>query len=114
MTTLNLGAFSGLRALSGLKPHLLSVALATLLAVDAPDAFAAEDILRSLEGPDITIIAGEDRTVYEYRQNGILRIVRIVPSFGRPYYLVPADETRGFGNLNEAKTLLPRWVIVEF
>jgi len=79
-----------------------------------PSALAAEDILRSLEGPDITIIADDDRTVYEYRQNGLLRIVKIIPSFGRPYYLVPADETRGFGNLDEAPTLLPRWVIIEF
>lgn len=77
-------------------------------------ATAAEDVLRSLEGPDIVIMAGEDRTVYEYRQNGQLRMVKIVPRIGRPYYLVPADETRGFGDLEAAQTLIPRWVIVEF
>jgi hypothetical protein len=79
----------------------------------APAAYA-EEVRRSLEGPDVTIIAGEDRTVYEYRQNGQLRMVKIIPSFGRPYYLVPADETRGFGDLQQAKTLIPRWVIIEF
>jgi len=41
-------------------------------------------------------------------------MVKIVPRIGRPYYLVPADQTRGFGDLNQAKTLLPQWVIVEF
>ena len=63
-------------ACSAIK-HLRNVSLACLL-VATPGAFAAEDILQSLEGPDITIIAGEDRTVYEYRQNGILRIIKTV------------------------------------
>ena len=75
---------------------------------------AEESSLVSLEGPDVVIVAGEDRTVYEYRQNGQLRMVKIVPKIGRPYYLVPADETRGFGDLEQAQTLIPRWVIVEF
>ena len=65
-------------------------------------------------GPDVTIIEGEERTIYEYRQAGQLRIVKIVPRFGPPYYLVPADETRGFGDLERAETLIPRWVIIEF
>ena len=52
--------------------------------------------------------------MYEYRQNGQLRIVKIVPQFGRPYYLVPADQTRGFGDLGQADLLLPQWVIIEF
>lgn len=73
-----------------------------------------DGIQRSLEGPDVVITAGKDRTVYEYRQNGQLRIVKIVPTFGRPYYLVPADQTRGFGDLGQADMLLPQWVIVEF
>lgn len=73
-----------------------------------------DGIQRSLEGPDVVITAGKDRTVYEYRQNGQLRIVKIVPQFGRPYYLVPADQTRGFGDLGQADLLLPQWVIIEF
>ena len=93
--------------------HLRNTSLACLLLV-APGAFGAEEILQSLEGPDITIIAGENRTVYEYRQNGILRIIKIIPSFGRPYFLVPSDNTRGNGNLDQGEGLLPSWVIVEF
>lgn len=73
-----------------------------------------DGIQRSLEGPDVVITAGKDRTVFEYRQNGQLRMVKIVPALGRPYYLVPADQTRGFGDLNQADMLLPNWVIVEF
>jgi len=73
-----------------------------------------DGIQRSLDGPDVVITAGKDRTVYEYRQNGQLRLVKIVPSLGRPYYLVPADQTRGFGDLNQAEMLLPQWTIIEF
>lgn len=73
-----------------------------------------DGIQRSLDGPDVVITAGKDRTVFEYRQNGQLRLVKIVPRLGRPYYLVPADPTRGFGDLNQAGTLLPQWTIIEF
>ena len=74
-------------------------------------ASAAEDVI---SGPDVVIIAGEDKIVYEFRQNGELRMVRVVPTWGKPYYLVPADNTRGFGDLERAEMLLPQWVIAEF
>ena len=70
--------------------------------------------LEDLKGPDVTIIAGEERTVYEFRQNGVLRMVKIVPKWGKPYYLVPRDATTGFGDLERADMLLPSWVIFEF
>jgi hypothetical protein len=66
------------------------------------------------DGPDIVIIADEERTIYEFRQNGQLRMVRIEPQQGPAYYLVPRDPTRGFGDLERADMLLPSWVIVEF
>ena len=65
-------------------------------------------------GPDVVIIQGEDRVVYEFRQNGQLRMVRVVPKWGKPYYLVPRDDTQGFGDLERADMLLPQWVIAEF
>ena len=71
----------------------------------------AEEIDR---GPDVRIIAGEDKVVYEFRQNGQLRMVRVVPSWGKPYYLVPRDPTKGFGDLERADALIPQWVIAEF
>ena len=87
--------------------------LLALLALGAsPAALAAAD--ESLRGPDVTIIAEEERTIYEFRQNGQLRMVRVVPEFGKPYYLVPRDPTQGFGDLERADMLLPSWVIVEF
>ncbi len=65
-------------------------------------------------GPDVTIVAGEERTVYEYRQAGELRMIKVVPKHGRAYYLVPRDSTRGFGDLDKADTLIPSWTIIEF
>ena len=65
-------------------------------------------------GPDVVIISGKDKVVYEFRQGGELRMVRVVPTWGKPYYLVPRDNTRGFGNLERADMLLPQWVIAEF
>ena len=100
-----------MRACNSSRPRLgrwLGAAL--LLATAAAYASEPED----LRGPDVTIIAGEERTIYEYRQNGHLRMVKIVPNWGKPYYLYPRDQTAGFGDLEEADMLLPTWVIVEF
>ena len=65
-------------------------------------------------GPDVTLIASEERMVYEYRQSGQLRMIKVVPKLGKPYYLVPYDRTRGFGDLEQAKTLVAEWVLWEF
>jgi len=92
----------------GFKPLVASLAFtAAALSHAAP---ADTDV----RGPDVTIIEGEDRVIYEYRQNGELRIIRVVPGIGKPYYLVPRDETRGFGDLERADMLIPRWTIIEF
>ena len=65
-------------------------------------------------GPDITLIASEERTVYEFRQNGQLRMIKVVPKFGKPYYLAPRDRTTGFGDLEQADSLIAEWVLWEF
>ncbi len=92
--------------------NLLAAALLlpASLVLSTPAA-AAED---AASGPDVVIIAGEDKVVYEFRQNGELRMVRVVPNWGKPYYLVPADNTKGFGDLERAEMLLPQWIIAEF
>ncbi len=65
-------------------------------------------------GPDVTLIAGEERTVHEYRHNGQLRMIKVVPKRGKPYYLVPRDPTRGWGDLEQAEALQAEWVLWEF
>jgi len=94
-------------------PLIRFTALLLLLSVSllAASAVMAEEVQR---GPDVVIIAGKDKVVYEFRQNGELRMVRVVPKWGKPYYLVPRDGTKGFGNLQRADMLVPQWVIAEF
>jgi len=91
---------------------LLRAVLVTLAMV-VPGTLSAQSG-QNLEGPDVTIIAQEEKTIYEFRQGDQLRMVRIVPKWGKPYYLVPRDPTRGFGDLERADMLLPSWVIIEF
>ena len=88
--------------------------LLALLALFGCGSLQAAESLQSLQGPDVVIIAEQDRTIYEYRQNGQLRIVKIVPNWGKPYYLVPRDPTTGFGDLERADALLPSWKLFEF
>jgi hypothetical protein len=91
---------------------LTAGALLITASIFGTGAYAAE--LVDIRGPDVTIIEEEDRKVLEYRQGGVLRMVRIVPNWGKPYYLVPRDQTAGHEDLERSDALLPSWVIVEF
>ena len=66
------------------------------------------------QGRDVTIIDAEDRTIYEHYRGGVLHQIKVVPDFGRPYYLVPEDETRAYADLRQAGRLIPRWIVHEF
>ena len=92
--------------------RLLAMGLALGATFTAEHLFAAEP--DDIRGPDVTIIAEEQRNIFEYRQNGVLRMIRVVPNWGKPYYLVPRDQTQGDEDLMRSETLLPSWVIVEF
>jgi len=88
--------------------------IASVLLACCAHAAVAADADRNPNGPDVTIVVGEERTVYEYRQAGQLRMIKIVPKHGKPYYLVPRDPTQGFGDLDKADMLIPSWTIIEF
>lgn len=53
---------------------------------------------------------GEGKVFYEYRVNGELVEIKVVPDVGPEYYLVPAD---GGGWIREDSTelLVPSWVL---
>ncbi len=88
--------------------NTLAVILIALVIVALPRfAFAQR-------GPDVLIIAEEDKMIYEFRQNGELRMIRIVPNVGKPYYLVPLDPTQGPDDLQRVDALVPSWVLWEF
>lgn len=64
--------------------------------------------------PEITIIRKGKQTIQEYRINGQLYMVKIIPDIGPPYYLVDTD---GDGNMDVRRSDLmddirvPQWVI---
>lgn len=69
---------------------------------------------RNQRGPDVVLRETPERTIYEYRQNGQLTMIKVVPKKGKPYFLVPVDRTENFGELSRAERLKPQWVIKTF
>jgi hypothetical protein len=64
--------------------------------------------------PEVTIIQRQDATYEEYRLNGRLYMVKVVPAVGKPYYFIDRDgdglmESR----MNDRATQIqvPQWVI---
>jgi hypothetical protein len=79
----------------------------------APPPPAAIEDGQALE-PDVTIVQRKDATVEEYRLNGRLYMVKVVPFIGKPYYLMDNDgdglmESR----ISDLKRdpIVPQWVI---
>ena len=62
----------------------------------------------------IELIEGEDRLIYEYRQNGMLTMIKVVPKKGLPYYMVPLNGAQRIEGLDHQKKLYPQWVIKEW
>jgi len=50
--------------------------------------------------PDITIIRKGEDTIQEYRRNGQLYMIKIVPKVGPPYYMM---DTNGDGKMDVKK-----------
>ena len=63
--------------------------------------------------PEVTIVDRERDTVYEYRINGRLYMIKVVPQVGPPYYFIDQD---GDGNMETRATdytllRIPQWVL---
>jgi hypothetical protein len=64
--------------------------------------------------PEVTIIRKRDATVEEYRVNGNLYMVKVVPIVGPPYYLVDQDgDGKMETNMSEIYSdfVVPQWVL---
>ena len=64
--------------------------------------------------PEVKIIKKDNATIHEYRMNGLLYMVKIIPGIGPPYYLIDGDgdgylESR-YNNL-EPGIMVPQWMI---
>ncbi len=92
---------------------LLPLALLVVLMFISGFASSAPSPEAHEEG-QIEIVEGEDRLIYEYRQNGLLTMIKIVPKKGLPYYMVPLDGTQRINGLDHQKKLYPQWIIKEW
>lgn len=76
------------------------------------DSAAPED--NYLE-PEITISVKKDDTVqYEYRINGKLYMIKVVPAKGKPYYLIDPEGTGEWRRSFTSTVVPPQWLLKEF
>jgi hypothetical protein len=64
--------------------------------------------------PEITITSERDEIHEEYRYNGVLYRVKVIPAVGPPYYLEYDDRGRARRSDLEPDVIVPRWVIKRF
>jgi len=66
--------------------------------------------------PEINIIQKDDRTIEEYRVNGQLYMIKVIPAIGLPYYFMDTD---GDGSLESKQFELdsgpiPNWILLQW
>lgn len=63
-------------------------------------------------GETVIIRNDGDNTYYEFRINGKISEIKVVPKVGKPYYLVPTHEEDGdFMRKDNPEMRVPSWVI---
>ncbi|MFT5720194.1 MAG: hypothetical protein ACI9W6_000484 [Motiliproteus sp.] len=94
---------------------IVRVCLGLLLALPLilPLAPLQAEEVRSSADDEITIRPGDKGELYyEYRINGAIKEIRVVPEIGKPYYLVPADGQDGsYIRMDGSQLLIPKWVL---
>ena len=89
--------------------HPNRLLLASLLAFTTLVAHAEDPVSAD---PDVTIRQDGDKTIHEYRVNGFLYAVKVIPKGGKPYFLVRADGSDGnFVRSDSPDMLIPAWEI---
>lgn len=73
---------------------------------EPPDAPMPVESGETME-PDITIIRKGKETIQEYRINGELYMIKVIPDVGPPYYFIDTD---GDGNMDVRGTDLERGI----
>tara|TARA_R110001599_G_scaffold67755_2_gene191071 strand:- start:4381 stop:4665 length:285 start_codon:yes stop_codon:yes gene_type:complete len=63
--------------------------------------------------PEITIRREATETFYEYRVNGILKEIKVVPEVGPTYYLVPQDGNAWIRE-DRSQVLVPSWILFKW
>ncbi len=66
--------------------------------------------------PEVTIIKKEEGTIYEYRINGMLYMIKVQPQVGPAYYLVDRDGDGEFDSRSSdpTKIAVPQWILLRW
>lgn len=99
--SLSLGTFAGQPLPPNLQP------------LPEPPSLIQDD---AVDEPQVTITKQSDLTIEEYRSNGKLYMIKVIPKIGKPYYLL---DDRGDGKFARQEGLdtgfrPPRWVLFKF
>ena len=94
-----------------MQPYLFSLLLVFSTLLTSQTALAEEAAL-AVE-PQITIRHEEEKTFYEYRVNGVLKEIKVVPSIGPTYYLVP-DDGNAWIREDRSQVLVPSWILFKW
>lgn len=104
-------------------PVLLSVLLLSGLAHAAPPSDRPPELQPVPDGapgvndaPPVTIKPGAQGRVVEYRANGKLYMLKVIPRVGKPYYLVDHKGDGQFARQDSLDSGMrpPMWVVKEF
>ncbi len=60
--------------------------------------------------PTVVIRQSKQATIYEYSINGQLKEIKVVPSVGKPYYLVPTGDGE-FDRFDNSGLMIPKWIL---
>lgn len=93
-------------------PSILVILLFCSGTVVADDEKEPEE--KKVKGPDVVLVESEKKSIHEFRHNGRLVMIKVVPKRGKPYYLVPEDPAKHFGDLERAEKLVPKWILKRF
>ena len=104
------------RAIAGLALLLpLTLAAAQESVADVPLPPTLPEPVQSGEAlePEVTIMESDKGTIYEYRINGNLYMIKVQPTVGPPYYLLDTD---GDGQMDVRENRvwnnhIPQWVL---
>lgn len=86
-----------------------------LMLITSPALSALSEADLRATDETITLVENDaDQRIFEFRQNGILMMIKVIPKSGRPYYLVPASGQAHFTDLTDQKHLYPQWTLIEW
>ncbi len=96
------------------RPHVDEVTPET--PPDVPEHIQKKLQSQGISSPstDVVIRPTEKGMVQEYRANGILYAIKVVPKTGAPYYLVAIDHKGNFARADQPRILVPSWKILEW